>query len=134
MLGDCWFLASASALAEHGARIERVFADRDRDVDGFYVFQFFLLGEPKYIVVDDRLPVMDAGSPYSYYPTTGTRYAPFSTGPSEAGAWWMPILEKGFAKFIKTYADLNGGNEWESFRAMTGMPVTNFQSSSLSND
>ena len=55
-LGDCWLLASASALAENPSRIEKVFADRDKQDNGFYVFQFFFLSEPKYIVVDDRLP------------------------------------------------------------------------------
>lgn len=56
-LGDCWLLASMAALAEHPARIEKVFGNRDKDVDHFYVFEFFLLGEPKYLVLDDRLPV-----------------------------------------------------------------------------
>lgn len=124
-LGDCWFLASASALAEHGARVEKVFANRDRDDDGFYVFEFFLLGEPKYLVIDDRLPVMEAGAGETFL-STGTQYKTFMSGPSDYGAWWLPILEKAYAKFIKTYADLNAGNEWESLRGMTGMPVRNF--------
>lgn len=54
--------------------------------------------------------------------------------PSDDFAWWVPILEKAYAKFTNTYASLNGGNEWESFRAMTGMPVTNYDSSELTQD
>lgn len=40
-------------------------------------------------------------------------------------------MEKAFAKFIENYAKLGGGNEWESLRAMTGMPVKNYKSSSM---
>jgi hypothetical protein len=54
------------------------------------------------------------------------------SGPSSNGAWWLPILEKAYAKYSNTYASLNGGNEWEALRAMTGMPVDNFSSSDLS--
>lgn len=126
-------LAAAAALAEHGSRIEKVFSGQGKSNNGMYVFEFFLLGEPKYVVVDDRLPIMDAGQGYSWG-STGTRYAPFMSGPSDNGAWWLPILEKGISKFTKTYADMNGGNEWEALRAFTGMPVRNYRSSSFTND
>lgn len=56
-LGDCWFLASCSALAETPGRIHNVFSNREKDDDGFYVFKFYLLGEEVYVTVDDRLPV-----------------------------------------------------------------------------
>jgi hypothetical protein len=42
---------------------------------------------------------------------------------SDNGAWWLPILEKAFAKFMKTYLDLHGGFEQVALRGMTGMPV-----------
>lgn len=90
-----------------------------------------MLGEPVYIVVDDTLPIMDAGAGYTYT-STGSRYATFMSGKSENGAWWLPILEKAYAKFTKTYADLNGGNEWEALRAMTGMPAKNYRTDQFS--
>ena len=42
---------------------------------------------------------------------------------SDAGAWWLPLLEKAMAKFLKTYLDMDGGFERVALRAMTGMPV-----------
>jgi hypothetical protein len=56
-LGDCWFLAAAAAIAEHGARIRKVFANRDYQANGYYVFELFVLGEPKWLVSDDTLPI-----------------------------------------------------------------------------
>lgn len=53
------------------------------------------------------------------------------SGRSENGAWWLPILEKAYAKFTKTYADLNGGFEMEALRAMTDMPVRNFDTADM---
>lgn len=92
-----------------------------------------MLGEPKYITVDDRLPIQDAVAIYGpgYTWANGSRYNAFNSGASESGAWWLPVLEKGFAKFIQTYVSLNGGNEWEALRAMAGMPVNNFKSTDM---
>lgn len=112
-LGDCWFLASASALAEHPARVEKVFGNRGKSKDGFYVFEFFFLGEPKYVVVDDRLPIEVSFGQESLY----------NAQVSDNGAWWLPILEKAFAKYTKTYLDMSGGFERVALRALTGMPT-----------
>lgn len=133
-LGDCWFLAACAALAETPERIRHVFAGREKDSQGFYVFKFYVMGVEKYAVVDDRLPTKDAeeiyGPGYSFS-STGSRYGTFMSGVSENGAWWLPILEKAYAKLTKTYADMNGGNEWEALRAMTGMPVEGYESDEL---
>lgn len=53
-------MAAASALAEYGERIQKVFSYRGKQDNGFYVLEFYVLGEPKYITVDDRLPIKDA--------------------------------------------------------------------------
>ena len=53
------------------------------------------------------------------------------SGISSNGAWWLPVLEKAYAKLTKTYADMNGGNSAEAFRAMTGMPFEIYTSSEL---
>ena len=86
-VGDCWMLASCAALAESPARIQKVFSDRGKDDQGFYVFSFYVLGDPVYMTLDDRLPIQDAGAGYAWG-STGTRYAPFAAGPSINGAWW----------------------------------------------
>jgi len=45
---------------------------------------------------------------------------------SKAGAWWFVILEKAFAKENNNYAAMHLGGGTESFRALTGMPVSSY--------
>lgn len=117
-LGDCWFLSSAAALAEHPARIEKVFDGSDPN-GGFYVVEFYFLGEKQYITVDDRLPCETA---WWYYDETSL----FNSGISDKGAWWLPVLEKGFAKYFMNYLAMDGGWETVALRALTGMPCDRF--------
>lgn len=60
--------------------------------------------------------------------STNSQYAPYMAGPSDNGAWWMPLLEKAYAKFVGTFAGINAGNGWEALRALTGMPVAHYTS------
>lgn len=68
------------------------------------------MGEPNYITVDDTLPVNSWNSPVN-------------SARSDAGAWWLPILEKAYAKFNQNYAAISGGWPVEAFSDMTGMPA-----------
>lgn len=43
---------------------------------------------------------------------------------SPNGAWWLPLLEKAFAKLNVNYMHLDGGFQQQALRALTGMPVT----------
>ena len=53
---------------------------------------------------------------------------------SDAGAWWLPILEKAMAKYTKSYLDLDGGMSRVALRAMTGMPVQNLYTSVMTHE
>ena len=57
-LGNCWFLAGASALAEHPNRIERMFLNEQSALNaaGIYAINLYALGVPHTVVVDDWLP------------------------------------------------------------------------------
>lgn len=46
---------------------------------------------------------------------------------SENGAWWMPILEKAYAKSQVNYMNLNGGFTNVALRALTGMPTIRYR-------
>ena len=59
------------------------------------------MGEPVQVVVDDRLPYRMETTP-GYY-ETGVKF-PTNSGMSENGAWWLPILEKAYAKFNVNYS------------------------------
>jgi len=56
-LGDCWWLATAAALAEEddGARVKKVFTNKN-EATGIYEFTFFRSGNFEKVVIDDRLP------------------------------------------------------------------------------
>lgn len=58
-IGNCWFMAAASALAEKPKRLEKVFLDKSGKMrsDGLYGFNIFTLGVPHTVLVDDYLPL-----------------------------------------------------------------------------
>ena len=62
------------------------------------------------MTIDDKLPVMDNSWPVN-------------ARQSVLGDWWVPLVEKAFAKMNVNYANLDGGMQYEAIRALTGMPV-----------
>ena len=113
-LGDCWFLAAGSAIAEFPERLQSIFLNEDYSASGIFGFRMYYLGKPVEFNIDDRLAV-------------STRSTPFNADKSENHAWWMPLLEKAYAKFNINYLQLNGGNEIEALRTLTGMPVITYK-------
>ena len=79
------------------------------------------------MTVSDELPVTRA---WFWYDHTNI----INAGMSRNGAWWLPVLEKGFAKYMQTYLDLDGGWESVALRALTGMPVDRFLTDTLSHE
>jgi hypothetical protein len=79
---------------------------------------FYIRGGRTRVVIDDRIPVLDLGREYT------TPYPIINSKPSPAGAWWLVLLEKAFAKVNVNYTNLNGGTPGEALRALTGMPVS----------
>ena len=67
-LGDCWFLAASAALAEHPSRIKKLFKNQEYPKEGIFEINFYYGGEPRTIVIDDRLPASDYGygEPYAW--------------------------------------------------------------------
>jgi hypothetical protein len=116
-LGDCWFLASASSVAENEDRILKIMSDREWNEQGIFRFKFWVKDSWMGINVDERLPVMEWGD----------SYIPWATNPSTLGAWWMPMLEKAYAKLNQNYDRIISGNGAEGLRRLTGMPVIDLQ-------
>ena len=73
------------------------------------MLNFFFKGEPAKVLVDDRMPLSKWG-------------VPINSHVSRYGAWWMPIMEKAYAKYNVFYANINGGTPLQSLRDLTGMP------------
>ena len=78
----------------------------------------------RYITVDDKLPI----ETYYWYADDSSI---INSGMSDNGAWWMPVLEKGFAKYMKDYLAMDGGWETVALRALTGMPSDRFKTTEL---
>lgn len=62
-------------------------------------------GQPTKEVVDDRLAVREI--PRGYVGQGSKK--PVNAHQGANGGWWLPILEKAYAKFNTNYANLNGG-------------------------
>ena len=113
-LGNCWFLAGASALAEHPGRIERMFLNEQSALNaaGIYAINLYALGVPHTIVVDDYLPVKYRNGEYSTLFNKVGR----------DGSLWSVIIEKAFAKYHGNYEHISGGNPLKSVQTLSGAP------------
>jgi len=111
-LSDCWFLASVASVAEDPSRILDIMANRQYSTHGIFRFKFWVVDKWVHVNVDDRLPVR----------SWGAAFRPWSTWRSTQGAWWMPLLEKAYAKLDLNYDRIAWGNGIEGLRTLTGMP------------
>ncbi|XP_067009156.2 calpain-2 catalytic subunit isoform X2 [Anabrus simplex] len=110
-LGDCWFLSAAAAIASRPDLIKQVIPEGQvlygQGYRGLVTFRFWRMGTWVTVDIDDRLPVDENGD--LYYATC--------RDPNE---FWLPLLEKAFAKFHGNYNNIDGGQLSESFISMTG--------------
>jgi len=110
-VGDCYFLASLSSLAETDPQLVRqMIAPLG---DGTYAVRFYDDGRETYVRLDADLPVNASGSP---------AYA--GLGPD--GELWVPLMEKAYAYFRygeNSYSSLNGGWMSTVYRQLTTAPV-----------
>ena len=110
-IGDCWFMHGASAVAQKPGRLERIFLNDSLSSNGIYGFQFYVLGVPMTITIDDSLPLDSNGK------------AVFA-GVSKDGALWGPLIEKAFAKLHGTYESLIAGSAKHSIEVLSGAPAS----------
>lgn len=83
--------------------MEKVFLNKTRDLNpqGVYGVNFWTLGVPHTVIVDDYLPLVK-----SY---DGTYKSLFSKVAAD-GSLWTVILEKAFAKYHGNYEHIEGGD------------------------
>ena len=104
-LGDCWFLSALSSLAQDlpedapmnvkDVAVQRVLQPDFNNSDvaretGIFKFKFFRLGEWIDVIIDDDLPTRKRARP------------------SDTGEWWVPLVEKAYAKFSGSYEKIQG--------------------------
>jgi hypothetical protein len=96
-LGNCWFLGALSILATRVGHLRRLAVFSDFEI-GLHVFLFFRNRTWIKVVIDDRLPV--------------TRGDQLVFGRCKnPGEFWVPLIEKAYAKLIGRYDAMEGGIE-----------------------
>ncbi|KAK7111530.1 calpain-1 catalytic subunit-like [Littorina saxatilis] len=110
-LGDCWFVAAAATVAvNHKSLFYRVVPqdqEFDKDYAGIFRFYFWQYGEWKEVVVDDRLPTLYGKLIYTH-------------NMQQTNEFWVPLLEKAYAKLHGCYDLLDGGRIHEALIDLTG--------------
>ncbi|GLG97864.1 AGAP012066-PA-like protein [Gryllus bimaculatus] len=110
-LGDCWFLAAASVVAQHPELIHQVIpVDQPlygKDYKGILIFRFWNVGKWTRVYIDDRLSV------------TKNKHLVYGKC-TRKNEFWLPLLEKAFAKFHGGYPRIQGGFCDEAFLCLTG--------------
>jgi len=93
-LGDCYYLAVLSAMAEIPERVEACFHTKERNSAGIYLMSFFINGVVSPVIVDDHVP---------------TIYDRPSFVSTKDGEMWAMLLDKAWAKLQGTYARVESG-------------------------
>jgi hypothetical protein len=106
-LGDCWFLASLSALAEFPMLIRRCFVTQAYVEQGVYEITCFKNGRVTKVVLDDYFPCN---------PTTGKP----CYSKAKRNELWVLLLEKAWAKIHGSYEQIEGGVAATAMMDMTG--------------
>lgn len=80
----------------------------------------FVKGRPEEVTVDDLFP-------------TYNNLVAFAR-PTEDGGWWLPLLEKAYAKVNNNYEMISSGKASEAMKFLTGSPAMDFFTNSATVD
>ncbi|XP_044782040.2 calpain-13 isoform X3 [Bubalus bubalis] len=120
--GDCWFLAALGALTQSPQYLQKILIDQSFSYQyaGIFHFLFWRCGQWVEVVIDDRLPVLN--NEYLF------------VKPRNKREFWPCLLEKAYAKFHGSYANLHYGYLPDALVDLTGGVVTNISLHSSSSD
>ncbi|XP_045045239.2 calpain-14 [Desmodus rotundus] len=110
LVGDCWFLAALQALTLHQDILSQVVPLNQsftKNYAGIFQFWFWHFGKWVPVVIDDLLPVDEAGQLVFVSSTCKNLF-------------WGALLEKAYAKLCGSYEDLQRGQVSDAFLDFTG--------------
>ncbi|GAB1600396.1 calpain-5-like [Argonauta hians] len=115
IVGNCWFVASMSCLANYKDVWNRVIPDHEEqdwnpekpeEYAGIFHFRFWRYGEWLDVVIDDQLPTRNGQLLFIHS--------------KERNEFWSALLEKAYAKLFGNYEVLDGGELAEALEDFTG--------------
>ena len=108
-IGDCWLVAAFACAAEFEDCIRNQFLTKEYNVYGRYQVRIFDPIKTRFeiVTVDDRIPCKKGRKSPRFLRPNGNEL-------------WAIILEKAYAKFCGSYANLEGGFVLWGWHAMTG--------------
>uniref|UniRef100_A0A3P8TKF7 Calpain catalytic domain-containing protein n=1 Tax=Amphiprion percula TaxID=161767 RepID=A0A3P8TKF7_AMPPE len=107
-VGNCWFLAAISSLTFQKRLMAQVVPlDQSfSDYAGIFHFRFWRFGKWVDVVIDDYLPTYNKQL--------------LSVHCKGGNEFWVPLMEKAYAKVCGTYADMSSGLPSEACKDFTG--------------
>ncbi|CAG0880005.1 unnamed protein product [Darwinula stevensoni] len=109
-LGDCWFLSSCAAVAGMQKILDQVIPPNQslfgEDHKGIVFCRFWRYGDWQPVYVDDTLPTLNSKLVFGHC--------------SDQREFWLPILEKAYAKVHGSYESLEGGKSLDALVDLTG--------------
>jgi hypothetical protein len=123
-VGDCWLLSSIIAVVNFGQNlIDEIICTEEnlKNPNGPFKFKFHKCGKWHTVYVDNSLPMCGTARS-AYYSMIKQLFDRFYNRPSEIEQtdFWVPLLEKAFAKFCGSYRTLIAGHPVRGLSYLTG--------------
>ena len=119
-MGDNYFLTVVAALADRGDTITSLFHHKTYNHEGIFAIKPFVKGRPEDITVDDLFPIYNN--------------QPAFVKPTSDGGWWLPLLEKAYAKANVNYEMISSGRQAEAARFLSGSPAREFDTNLITQE
>jgi len=123
-VGDCWLLSSVITLANFGKGLLDYVICREENMkkpNGPYKFRFHKCGKWHTVTVDNVMPMCGTARS-AYYSMVKQLFDQFYNKEQdrEPTDFWVPLLEKAFAKFCGSYRTLIAGHPVRGLSYLTG--------------